>query len=122
MFLGYLLNDDTGRRKRPPPAERSDCERPVFVCREVVVELVWVLCVPTVSRESIAAVLGELVAARELEFEAARCRTRPYSATQRARPDFQTSYRVRGKTQWSLSPLYFDQKAAQLDGGGAGRR
>ena len=72
VLVRYLVDDD------PRQAEAArvllaglTSERPGFVCREVAVELVWVLqraC--GFSRDRIAAVLEELIATEELEFEA----------------------------------------------------
>ena len=73
VLVRYLVADDA----RQAEASRLllqglTAERPGFVCREVTVELVWVLQrAYGFSRDRIAAVLEDLVATEGLEVEAA---------------------------------------------------
>ena len=71
VLVRYLVDDDAEQAEaaRALLAELTT-ERPGFICREVTVELVWVLqraygC----SRDRIATVLEKLVATEELEVE-----------------------------------------------------
>ena len=73
VLVRYLVDDDAEQAQAARTLlEGLTSERPGFVCREVMVGLVWVLQrAYGLSRDRIAAVLEALVAAEGLEIEAA---------------------------------------------------
>ena len=73
VLVRYLVDDDAEQAQAARTLlEGLTSERPGFVCREVMVELVWVLQrAYGLSRDRIAAVLEALVAAEGLQIEAA---------------------------------------------------
>ncbi len=119
VLVRYLVNDDT-RQAKAARLLLNDltAERPGFVCREVVVELVWVLQrAYRFPRESIAAALEKLVAARELEFEAGEDVARAIFSYTTGTAGFSDFMIVSAARRSGAYPLYtFDRKAAQLDG------
>ena len=72
ILLRFLIDDDREQAKAARALlERLTPEQPGFVCREVVVEVVWVLERSYgFSRDRIATALEELVSADALLFEA----------------------------------------------------
>ena len=119
VLVRYLVNDDT----RQAEAARSllaelTAERPGFVCREVVVELVWVLQrAYGFSRDRIAKVLEELIATRELAFEAGDDVARAALNCRRGGAGFSDLMIAAAARRGGAYPLYtFDRQAAQLDG------
>ena len=73
VIVRFLVRDDPRQAEAARALlESLTAERPGFVCREVAVELVWVLeRAYRISRDRIAAILEELVATEELVIEAA---------------------------------------------------
>ena len=119
VLVRYLVDDDA----RQAAAARAllaefTVERPGFVCREVVVGLVWVLQrAYGFSRDRIARVLQELVATRELVFEAADDVTRAAFKYRQGGAGFSDLMIASAAKRAGAYPLYtFDRQAAQLDG------
>ena len=119
VLVRYLVDDD------PQQAEAArvllaglTAERPGFVCREVAVELVWVLhraC--GFSRDRIAAVLEELIGTEELEFEAVDDVARAAFSFRRGGAGFSDLMIAAAAKRRGANPLYtFDRQAAQLEG------
>ena len=93
-------------------------ERPGFVCREVTVELVWVLQrAYGFSRDRIAAVLEDLVATEGLEVEAADDVARAAFRYRQGGAGFSDLMIVAAAERAGAGTLYtFDRKVAQLEG------
>ena len=119
VLVRYLVGDG------PRQAEAArvllaglTAERPGFVCREVAVELAWVLqraC--GFSRDRIAAVLEELIATEELEFEAVDDVARAAFSFRRGGAGFSDLMIAAAAKRRGANPLYtFDRRAAQLEG------
>ena len=119
VLVRYLVADDTAQTEaaRALLAELS-AEQPGFVCREVLVELVWVLERSyRFSRERIAAVLEELTASEELEIETADDVDRAAFHYRRGGPGFSDLMIAAAANRRGASPLYtFDRQAAQMEG------
>lgn len=119
VLVRYLVNDDA----RQAAAARAllaglTVERPGFVCREVVVELVWVLQrTYGFSRGRIAGVLDELVATRELVFEAGNDVARAAYMYRQGGAGFADLMIAAAAERVGAYPLYtFDRQASQIDG------
>ena len=119
VLVRYLVADDAAQTEAAHGllAELS-AERPGFVCREVLVELVWVLERSyRFSRERIAAVLEELTASEELEIETADDVNRAAFSYGRGGPGFSDLMIAAAANRRGASPLYtFDRQAAQMEG------
>ena len=119
VLVRYLVADDAGQAEAAQALLAGlTAERPGFVCREVAVELVWVLeRAYRFSRERIAAVLEELVATEELELEAADDVARAAFSYRRGGPGFSDLMIAAAANRRGAAPLYtFDQGAAQMEG------
>ncbi len=119
VLVRYLVNDDAAQAAAAhAPLEGLTAQRPGFVCREVTVELVWVLHrTYGLSRARIARVLEELAATEGIEMEAGDDVVR---AAQRYRPGgagFSDLMIAAAAARQGAHPLYsFDRKVARLDG------
>jgi len=98
--------------------ESLTTERPGYVCREVVVELVWVLeRAYGVSRERIATILQELVATQSLVIEASDDVARAAIRYAAGGPGFSDLMILAAADRAGARPLHtFDRKAARIDG------
>ena len=119
VLVRYLVDDDA----RQAEASRMllqglTAERPGFVCREVTVELVWVLQrAYGFSRDRIAAVLEDLVATEGLEVEAADDVARAAFRYRQGGAGFSDLMIVAAAERAGAGTLYtFDRKVAQLEG------
>ena len=119
VLVRYLVNDDA----RHAEAARSlleglTAERPGFVCREVIVELVWVLQrAYGFTRDRIATVLEDLVATEDLEVEAAEDVARAAFRYRQGGAGFPDLMIVAAARRAGADTLYtFDRKVAQLEG------
>lgn len=119
VLVRYLVNDDA-RQAAAVRALLADltAEQPGFVCREVVVELVWVLQrAYGFSRDRIARVLEELVISRELAFEAGDDVARAAFTYRQGGTGFSDLMIVTAAKRAGAYPLYtFDRQVAQLEG------
>ena len=119
VLVRYLVRDEAEQAEAARSLlESLTAERPGFVCREVIVELAWVLeRAYGYSRTQIATVLEQLVVTESLIIEAADDVAR---AAFRYRPDsvgFSDLMILAAAERSGARPLYtFDQKAAQLEG------
>ena len=118
VLVRYLVNDDAEQAEAARALlEGLTSEEPGFVCREVMVELVWVLQrAYGFARARIAMVLQELAASEGIEIEAVDDVVRAAAHYQRGAVDFSDSMIVAAAGRASACPLHtFDRKAAQLD-------
>ena len=119
VLVRYLVRDDIEQAEAARSLlESLTADRPGYVCREVVVELVWVLERSYGhSRDRIAAVLEQLVTTEGLVVEAAGDVAR---AALRYRADgagFSDLMILVASKRSGARPLYtFDRKAARLKG------
>ena len=114
VLVRYLVADEAARGL----IAGLTAERPGFICREVTVELVWVLeRTYRLSRERIAEVLDELVATEELEIEAADDVARAAFHYRRGGAGFSDLMIAAAANRSGAHPLYtFDRRAAQMEG------
>lgn len=117
VLVRYLVDDDAGQAETARALlDGLTPERPGFVCREVMVELVWVLRrTYGHSRDRIAAVLEELVATDVLVIEAAEDVARSAVRYGRGAAGFSDLMIAAAAERSGARPLYtFDRKAARL--------
>ena len=119
VLVRYLVGDDTGQAE----AARAflmelTAEQPGFVCREVVLELSWVLGgAYRFSRDRIAAILEELATTEELRMEAADDVVRAADGYRRGGAEFSDRMIAAAANRSGADALYtFDRQAARLDG------
>lgn len=119
VLVRYLVADDAAQTETARGLIAGlTVERPGFVCREVAVELVWVLeRTYRFPRERIAEVLEELIASVELEIEAADDVARAAFHYRRGGAGFSDLMIAAAADRRGASPLYtFDRRAAQMEG------
>lgn len=119
VLVRFLVNDEP----RQSAAARAllaelTADRPGFVCREVAVELSWVLDrAYGFSRERIATVLEELVGTEALQFEAADDVIRSADGYRRGGAGFSDQMIAAAARRSGADALYtFNRQAAQLRG------
>ena len=118
VLVRYLVRDDARQAEAARKLlEALTAERPGLVCREVTVELVWVLeRAYRFSRDQIATVLEELVATEGLLIEAADDVARAASRYRHGDVGF-SDLMILAAGRSRAHPLYtFDRKAAGLEG------
>ena len=119
VLVRYLVRDDVKQAETAQLLlESLTVERPGFVCREVIVELVWVLERSyRRSRDRIATVLEQLVTTDSLVVEAAADVIRAASRYRSEVAGFSDLMILAATEQSKAHPLYtFDQQAARLEG------
>ena len=119
VLVRYLVDDDAEQAQAARTLlEGLTAERSGFVCREVIVELVWVLQrTYGLSRDWIAAVLEDLVATEGLDIEAADDVARAVFRYRRGGAGFADLMIAAAAERSGAFPLYtFDRKAAQIEG------
>ncbi len=119
VLVRYLVRDDEEQAESARALLESLApERPGYACREVVVELVWVLeRAYGVSRERIATILQELVATQSLVVEAGDDVARAAFRYGAGGPGFSDLMVLAAAERSGARPLYtFDRKAARLEG------
>ncbi len=119
VLVRYLVADDTQQAEAARVLLAGlTAERCGFVCREVTVELVWVLeRAYRFSRDRISTVLEELVASEELELEAVEDVARAADGYRRGAAGFSDLMIAAAARRSGAHPLYtFDRRAAQLEG------
>ena len=117
VLVRYLADDDAEQAETARALlDRLTPAPPGFVCREVMVELVWVLRrTYGHSPDRIAAVLEELVATDVLVIEAAADVARSAVRYRRGVADFSDLMIAAAAERSGARPLYtFDRKAARL--------
>ena len=119
VLVRYLVRDDVQQAEAARTLlESLTAERPGYVCREVTVELVWVLeRAYRYSRDQIATILEELVATEGLVIEEADDVARGAFRYRAAGAGFSDLMILAAAERSGAHPLYtFDQKAARLEG------
>lgn len=119
VLVRYLVRDDERQAESARALlESLTTERPGYACREVVVELVWVLeRAYGISRERIATILQDLVATQSLVIEAADDVARAAFRYQAGGAGFSDLMVLAAAERVGARPLYtFDRKAARLEG------
>ena len=119
VLVRYLVRDDMQQAEAARALlESLTAERPGYVCREVAVELVWVLeRAYGLARDRIATILEELVATEGLVVEDADDVARAAFRYRAADAGFSDLMILAAAKRSGAHPLYtFDQKAARLDG------
>lgn len=118
VLVRYLVRDDPEQAEAARALLQSaTAAKPVYVCREVVVELVWVLeRAYGHSRERIATILEELMATEGLVVEAADNVARAAFRYRSAAAGFADLMVLAAAERAAALPLYtFDRKAARLE-------
>ena len=117
VLVRYLVDDDAGqaRAARGLMAGLTP-DRPGFVCREVVVELGWVLeRAYGFSRDRIASVLDALAATAELRVEAVDDVLRAAAGSRQGDAGFSDRMIAAAARRAGADALYtFDRRAARL--------
>ncbi len=117
VLVRYLVNDDAREAQvaRDLLANLT-VDNPGFICREVAVELSWVLeRYYGFSRDQIASVFEELVATAELYVEVAEDVIRAVDGYRRGGAEFSDRMIAAAASRCDNALLYtFDKKAAQL--------
>lgn len=119
VLVRFLVNDDREQAEAARALLQSvTAEKPALACREVVVELVWVLeRAYGYSRERIATILEELVATEGLVVEAAQDVAQAAFRYRAGGAGFSDLMVVAAAKRAGAVPLYtFDRKAARLEG------
>ena len=119
VLVRYLVRDDAKQAEAARELlESLTADRPGYVCREVTVELVWVLeRAYGFSRDRISTVLEELVATESLVIEAANDVARVAFRYRAAGAGFSDLMVLAAAERFGAHPLYtFDKKAARLEG------
>ena len=119
VLVRYLVCDDRQQAEAARTLlESLTAERPGFVCREVTVELVWVLeRAYGFNRHQVADIVEELLSTDSLVFEAQDDVARAALRYQNGSAGF-SDLMISGAARRSgAHPLYtFDKKAARLEG------
>ena len=118
VLVRYLVRDDLQQAEAARALLQSVTgEKPAFACREVVVELVWVLeRAYGFSRDRIATILEELVATEGLVVEAAHDVAQAAFRYRAGGAGFSDLMVVAAAKRVGAVPLYtFDRKAARLE-------
>lgn len=119
VLVRYLVDDDAEQALAARVLlENITAERPAFVCREVVVELVWVLeRAYRLPRARIASVLEGLIATEGLDIEAANDVARASSRYRQGEAGFADLMIASAAERSGASPLYtFDRQFARIEG------
>ena len=119
VLVRFLVRDDAQQAERARALlESLTADRPGFVCREVVVELVWVLeRAYGLSPGRIAKILVELVATEGLVIEEAGDVARAAIRYRTSGGGFSDLMILAAAERAGAGPLYaFDRKAARIDG------
>ncbi len=119
VLVRYLVRDDRHQAEAARALlESLTPERPGYVCREVTVELVWVLeRAYGFPRDRIGSVLEELVATEGLAIEAAGDVARASIRYRAGGAGFSDLMILAAAERSGARPMYtFDRKAARIDG------
>lgn len=119
VLVRYLVRDDRHQAEAARALlESLTPERPGYVCREVTVELVWVLeRAYRFPRDRIGSVLEELVATEGLAIEAAGDVARASIRYRAGGAGFSDLMILAAAERSGARPMYtFDRKAARIDG------
>lgn len=119
VLVRYLVDDDAEQaRAARKLLEGLAAERPAFICREVMIELVWVLQrAYRLPRDRIAAVLEGLIATEGIDVEAANDVARAASRYRHGEAGFADLMIASAAGRSGASPFYtFDKQCARVEG------
>ncbi len=119
VLVRYLVNDVPEQAEAARALlEMLSANNPAFVCREVAIELCWVLERNyRFSRDRIATILEELVASEEIRVEAADDVVRAANGYRRGGAGFSDRMIAAAARRSGADTLFtFDRKAARLNG------
>ena len=119
VLVRYLMADDAEQAQAARTLlEGLTAERPAFICREVMIELVWVLeRAYRLPRDRIAFVLQGLIATDGLEVEVANDVARAASRYGQGDVGFADLMIAYAAERSGASPPYtFDQRFARVEG------
>ena len=119
VLVRYLVRDDLQQAEAARALlEALTPEQPGFICREVIIETVWVLERPYgLTRNQIADLLEELISTDSLVFEAADDIARAAFRYRQGGVDFADLMILAAAGRAGAIPLYtFDRRLARLDG------
>ena len=119
VLVRYLTRDDAGQAEAARSLVASlSPDSPGFVCREVLVELVWVLDRSyAASRDRIASALLSLLAADAIVVESADDVAAAVMAYADGISDFSDLMILAAARRAAATPLYtFDRRASRVDG------
>lgn len=120
VLVRYLVNDEPEQAEAARALlETLSADRPAFVCREVAVELCWVLeQTYRFSRNRIATILEDIVATEELRVEEMEDVVRAANGYRRGGAGFSDRVIAAAARRSGVDTLYtFDRQAARLNGG-----
>ena len=119
VLVRYLVRDDVAQAEAARALlERLTPENPGFICREVAIEVVWVLeRVYRFTRVQIADVLVELIATDSLAVEAVEDMGRAAFLYREGSADFSDLMILSAGERAGAAPLYtFDRNLARVEG------
>ncbi len=119
VLVRYLVRDDIAQAETARALMESLTEdRPGYICREVAVELVWVLeRAYGYSRDQVATILEELVVTEGLVIEATGDVIHATSRYRMGGAGFSDLMILAAAERSGANPLYtFDREASQLEG------
>ncbi len=119
ILVRYLVNDDLAQAKAARELMESlTPERPGFICREVAIEVVWVLERSyKFPHARIVAVLEQLAASNNIVIESSEDVATVAVAYEERRADFADLMILAASERANARPLYtFDRRFARLDG------
>lgn len=119
ILVRYLVDDDIDQSAAARAlANALTAEEPAFVCREVLVELVWVLERSYgFSRDAISTALLDMLSREGIVLETSDDVARAVLGYRRSNADFSDLMIAAASRRAGAVPLYtFDQRASRLDG------
>ena len=119
ILVRYLVDDDFDQSVAARDlASTLTAEEPAFICREVLVELVWVLERSYgFSREAISTALLDMLSREGIVLETSDDVARAVLGYRRSNADFSDLMILAAGRRVDAAPLYtFDQRASRLDG------
>ena len=119
ILVRFLVNDDVDQSAAARAlAGTLTAEEPAFVCREVLVELVWVLDRSYgFSRDAISTALLDMLSSEGIVLETSDDVARAALGYRRGDADFSDLMIAAASRREGALPLYtFDQRASRIDG------
>ena len=119
VLIRYLVRDDAEQAEAARMLlEGISSERPGYICREVAIEVVWVLeRAYRFTREQIADVIVELAATEGIAIEEVEDVTRAATRYRQTGADFSDLMILAAAQRVSAAPLYtFDRRLAREEG------
>ncbi len=119
VLVRYLVNDDLAQAEASRKLINSlTSEQPGFICREVAIEVAWVLERSyKFSRTQIATALKQLAASEDIVIEASEDIADAVDLYTEVRADFADLMILAASARANARPLYtFDQRFARLEG------